>query len=330
MRQRHGGILLLMCCLPAGCNALPSGPLAASFQRTSTTFEVDPSFRAGLGVLAEGEQAAESPSFQPADCLLMGVKVAHGAEQDVWFVRLSLFDLEPQRDEPAIPLTKEFAVPFGMGGVKTGAKFTAPIGKLLVEMFDEHGTLQRSSLRTVPRVFGSWNLLDVLSGRGCAVPAAVAAGTANGATAVGDVNMQDLSSVLTVLQMIGGAKSLGPIRDAIRDHIISRPSLLAILLNGLRLKVEAPMELRELVQSPWLTHLALTPREEAKFPVLLSGERLFDCRVVVAPTNPPFNLTAGAVLIEAVHPEKPENRLTLCVLAGKHCGSSAMTVAARQ
>jgi hypothetical protein len=121
---------------------------------------------------------------------------------------------------------------------------------------------------------------------------------------------------ITVMEMAGGARALVPIRDAIRDHIIDRPSLVALMLNGFRLKLTAPID-RSAAERTCGSHTIGARREEAKFPLMLAGQRLFDCRVVTGSTEVPFHLLAGATMVEAVNPEKPSNRLTVCVLASK-------------
>jgi hypothetical protein len=75
-----------------------------------------------------------------------------------------------------------------------------------------------------------------------------------------------------------------------------------------------------MVKSPWSLEAALIPRQEAQFPVSIAGQKVFDCRVVVGPPNPPYNLLGGVLLFEAVHPEDTTRRLTIRVLAAMRMG----------
>lgn len=279
-----------------------------------------------MDVLADSDSAVtDSDHSAVADWVLLGVKVARNDGQDIWFVRVSSLIPDQVQDTPA-PRMKEFSVPFGMSGVKTGTKFVAPASRVRIETFDKDGTLIRASLRTVPQVRSSTTLLDMISGMAAGNEFLVDAAAGD------DFAKPNMPATLTKMQLLGGSKALTPIREAIRDHVVTKPSLLAIVLHGLRIKVEAPVNQREVVRSPWSEHAALVPRQQAKFPMLLSGHRLFDCRVVVAPPQPPYHLTAGALLIEAVHPENAANRLTMCVLAAKHVADDLAplpTVAAR-
>jgi hypothetical protein len=203
-----------------------------------------------------------------------------------------------------------------LGGVKTGTKFVAPPSRLLIEMYDDTGTLLRSSIRTVPQVSTNANLLDVLAGR------PVTPGAAE--------SMDGVAGMMTMLQRMGGARSLAPIRDSIRDHVVRRPSVIALLLAGLRLQVDAMIDANAIALTQHATHLSSAPRYESRFPLLLSGQRLFDCRVVVGQPQAPYSLTGGALLVEVAHPEKSSNRLTVCVLAAKSTGrAGAKTLATR-
>ena len=66
---------------------------------------------------------------------------------------------------------------------------------------------------------------------------------------------------------------------------------------------------------PWVFQGAMAPCYQAEFSTYFAGERCFDCRVVVSPSVPPMHLLGGLLVIEAVHPQMPENRLTARVLA---------------
>jgi hypothetical protein len=311
MTLEYRGILTVCLLLLGGCAMPPGGMNPGTFSAQPAMFEVDPLFKPGMLLLTADTQPKSPAASAADDWVLLGIKVTHEDQQDVWFVRLSGLPVNALSDRPVSPTTKEFSVPFGVGPVKTGEKFTAPVGKLLIETYDSQGTLLRCSLRTVPNSICGASLLNVLSG--CEPLRDVPANGA-GATVQGD----DVASMLTMMQLMGGSKALTPIRDSIRDQVVQKPSLIGIWINCLALNVQAKVEQCRMLQSPWTAGGMFAAREEAKFPVILAGQRLFDCRLIVGPTDPPYNLTAGALMFEAVHPEKKQNRLMICVLAAKH------------
>ena len=308
MRLKYCGILGVLAFQLASCTLQPTGLQPGSFSDQKPAFEMDPIFQPGMLALATVAKTQYQSTWKPEDTVLLGVKVAHEDENDVWFVRLST--LVPESTGNKSQRSKEFSVPFGMGSLKTGAKFAAPTAKLLVETFDQKGKLLRSSLRTVPNLRSSCTVMDVLYGK--SRPGPRAAGSDE------SISRDGMASMLTMIQLMGGSRALLPIRESVRDQIVQRPSLLRVLLNGLRLNVETRIDRCELVQTPWSTDAALAPRQDATFPVVLAGQRLFDCRVIVGPPQAPYNLTGGTLFFEAVHPEKPANRLSVWVLAAQH------------
>jgi len=319
MTLEYRGIPILCMLLLAGCGIAPSGSQLRAFAPAAETVEVDPSFRPGMEVLCAWDSGSRALAPDAEDSLLLGVKVASEESDQVWFIRLTTLAPNQEDGDNDAPTTKEFSVPFGIGGVKTGCKFTCPINRLLVETYDDHGVLLRSSIRNVPKFTSSLTMLDVLG----SVSSDDQPSSAANAQAT-----EDLARVMTLMQLTGGSRALFPIREAIRDHVISRPSIIGLMLAAFRLKVEAPMDSPENAANAAM--MATTGKRDARFPVLLSGQRLFDCRVVVGPTAPPYNMTAGALLMEAVHPENAKKRLTICVLAGRHGAAPTRdTVAAR-
>lgn len=317
MRPEYWGIPTVFALLMASCGVTPTGPSARSFLAPAAAVSIDPSFQHGLTVLGAYERDVIAETEEWA---LLGVKVSHPQGEHIWFVRLSTLHPVSGSDSGEIP-TREFAVPFGMGKVKTGAKFTAPVSKLMIELYDHQGKLLRSSIRTVPQVDSCPNLLDMLSSaparprKSFDLQAAAAAFNPSADARlmkVGSDDSENLPGLMTWMQLMGGSRALQPVREAIRDHVVMKPSILGLLLAGFKFTVEAHTGNRQTIGDD-----ASSPRHEARFPVLLSGQRLFDCRVVVGPTASPYNLTAGALLVEAVHPEQPARRLTVSVLAAQ-------------
>ena len=323
MRPEYWGIPTVFTLLLASCGVTPAGPSARSFCASPAMTMVDPSFQSGLSVLGAFERDLVAETEEWA---LLGVKVSHPQGEKIWFVRLSTLQPIVDNDAAEIP-SREFAVPFGMGSVKTGAKFTAPVSRLMIELYDHQGKLMRSSIRTVPQVESCPNLLDMLasapastrSRKSFDLKSAAAAFNPSDARLMktGADDSESMPSLMTWMQLMGGSRALLPVREAIRDHVVMKPSILGLVLAGFKITLEAHTENRQRIGED-----ASAPKHEARFPVLLSGQRLFDCRVVVGPTASPYNLTAGALLVEAVHPEQPARRLTVSVLAAQKGAAS--------
>lgn len=317
--------------LLAGCAMPATGPLKASFESASPSeaLPIDPTFEPAMNAIVE-DQPRTGGMWETDDWILLGVKVTHEKGQDVWLVRLTT--LKPE-DPAMIPDAREFIVPYGIGPVKTASKFNAPIGKILVESFDHLGEPLRSSVRTIPHLQPQSTLLDLLASTSepHAIPTAVPLATQPNAqpTAGPAPSRDDMMHAITMIELMSGARALVPIRDSIRDHVIHKPSIVAVVMNGFRLNLEARIERHH---SFHLSHIspAIVKSEEARFPLYLAGHRLFDCRVIAGPTDTPFHLIAGALMVEAVNPEKPNNRLTVCVLAAKRGVMSADQVATKK
>ena len=311
MRSEYWRILSSVCILLAlhGCATPPSGPSSAAFGPPSDS--VDPSFTLGFGNLT-AMFSPQSGNEDIEDWLLLGVKVAHDDENEVWFVRLSQLaddDVAGAPPENAELSSREFSIPFGLGAVKTGSKFNAPAARILIETFDREGAALRSSIRSVPRQWPGASLLDLWT------ELSSPAGSLFGEQGVGANN---IAGMMMTLQTLGGSRALRPIRDAVREQVVKQPKILGLLLNGFRICVEADFSQSELVRSLRTVDGPASPRYQIDFPLLLTGQRLFDCRVVVGPPAKPYNLLGGTLLFEAAHPDKPQNRLTVRVLAAQH------------
>jgi hypothetical protein len=260
----------------------------------------------GLGLLSGLDQPQRSGNWQPEDWVLLGVKVSHeGIEDEVWFVRLSTLPERSPDGSLEERILQNFSVPFGVGVIKTNAKFTAPVERILIETFDHEGVPLRTSVRSIPYVEPAASLMDIW-----ALPRDKPA-----------VTRDSVAGMMMMLQTMSVSRAVRPIREAVRLDIIKRPKIIGLLLSGLRFTLEADFSQRATIRAPWGSETALTPRQEVTFPLSLTGQKLLDCRMVVGPAERPYNLIGGAMLFEAVHPDKPDNRLTVRVLAAKRAGS---------
>jgi hypothetical protein len=243
--------------------------------------------------------------------VLLGIKASHGQEHDVWFVRLST--LPPHDDQPAgEAATRQFSLPFGVGPVKGGTKLTAPFSRVCVETYDANGVFIRSSVRQVPQFAPTISLLDV-----CKLLRPGGSPSTPGLEPKPSSASDGTAGMLIMLRAVTCAGALEPIRASLRKDIVKLPTLVDVLLNGLRINLETDVTDISMVMSPWSIEAALAPSYQSKFPVCLAGQKLFDCRMIVGPTKPPYQLTGGVLMLEAVHPEKPENRVMIRVLAAK-------------
>jgi hypothetical protein len=77
------------------------------------------------------------------------------------------------------------------------------------------------------------------------------------------------------------------------------------------------------LQIPWSDTLNLAPIHIVEAPVFAAGQHMMNCRMVVGPNGAPYHLTAGVLLFEGTHPDKPGNKLTVRVLAAQRASGSA-------
>jgi hypothetical protein len=124
-----------------------------------------------------------------------------------------------------------------------------------------------------------------------------------------------LYEMVATLQALGTTPPVAPIRDVVKDHIVQTPSLLTLLMTGLKPTATASMRFATHSVFPWALDRVQVPCYQAEFATYLAGERCFDCRVVAGPSVPPMHLLGGLLVIEAAHPQQPDNRLTIRVLA---------------
>jgi hypothetical protein len=104
-------------------------------------------------------------------------------------------------------------------------------------------------------------------------------------------------------------------RDLVKREVVNVPSMLSILLAGLRPTLQTTLTTAHPLDFPWVFGRVNVPCYEADFAAYLAGTRFFDCRVIAGPSVPPCDLLGGLLVIEVAHPQRPENRLTVRVLA---------------
>jgi hypothetical protein len=300
-----------------GCAAPPStGPASTALAPIRENVTLDPSFKHGFGVLSAMFNPRPVEIDKVTDWVLLGVKVTKEDQDDVWFVRLSTLPPRGIKDAKAT-FSREFSVPFGIGNVKSGTKLNKPVNRVLIETFDQEGTLLRTSTRSVPQMSDSPSLLDLW--RELAWPT----GSLFGERTLAN---DSVASMMMTLQALGTSGALRPIREAARKDIIKQPKILGLLLNGLRFTVEADFSRSELVKSINSSDDTIAPRYQIDFPVSLTGQRMFNCRLVCGPPTAPYHLLGGTLLFEAVHPDKPRNRLSVRVLAAQNATETLASI----
>lgn len=326
MVRNYAGILSALCLIliafsAGGCTTKRTGPV---FGAVNELAEIDPSFRPGMEFLSGFDVPQAGETWQPDDWVLLGIKVTHEDQSNVWFVRMST--LPPRIDSDGKPIpqrVREFTVPFGVGAVKPRTRFMAPVGRLCIETYDRDGAYVQSSVRSVPECAPIASLMQMCRDLVPKMSIAGASTDAPESENADNVSPNSLASLTVMMQTVGMCSALQPIRDAVREQVIKVPTLMDVILSGLNLRLEAKMPGTEIVVMPGLNGVFLGPCEQSHFPVCLAGQPLFDCRLISGPTAPPYHLTAGMLLFEAVHPEKPQNRLTVRVLAAKRLGPQA-------
>ena len=319
MRTEYFRVLILACIMIVldGCTVRPNGPASTALAPIRESAPLDPSFTHGFGVLSAMFNPRPTDVDNVSDWVLLGVKVTRESQDEVWFVRLSTVPPRQPKGGQKISLTREFSVPFGIGSVKSGTKLTMPVNRVLIETFDREGTLLRTSYRSVPQMPEAPSVLDLW--RELAWPSG---------TLFGDrtVENDSVASMMMTLQALGTSGALRPIREAARKDIIKQPKILGLLLNGLRFTVEADFSRSELVKSICTSDDSVAPRYQIDFPVSLTGQRMFNCRLVCGPPTSPYHLLGGALLFEAVHPDNPQNRLSVRVLAAQNATQTLASI----
>src|SRR5262245_34158485 len=224
--------------LIAGCSNFTVTRNPAAFSNNTQVAEVeDPSFVAGKSLLTGFDEPQGDETWRTDDWVLLGIKVTQPEETNVWFVRLST--LPDKIDQPVPPPTREFSVPFAIGNVRSGEKFTTTTARILIETYDRDGTLMRSSVRSVPRMVSTANLFDVLMDMRASAHADAATTSDSQPPPVPTISTDNIAGLMVMLQSMGCSRAIAPIREAVRLNVLRKPSLVGILLGGLRLKVEA-------------------------------------------------------------------------------------------
>lgn len=293
-----------------GCAGKRAEPV---FGAVNELAEVDPSFQPGIEFLAGLDNAPAGDSWQPDDWILLGLKLSHDDQQSVWFVRIST--LPPKTDAEGHPLparVREFCMPFGLGSIKPRTRFASLVGRICIETYAHDGEFMQSSVRLIPQASRDASLMDL-----CQDLQSKSADADSNAPPAPAESIKSMAVLAVTLQTIGLCGALEPIREAVREQVLKLPNVIDVILAGLRVRLETHMSPSEVLFMPWLGGGTLGPCEQSRFPVCLAGQPVFDCRLICGPTAPPYHLTAGMLLFEAVHPDKPRNRLTVRVLAAK-------------
>lgn len=317
-RSILGRVAILMtvfCCLTA---CAPPQKSSDRLFLSSDFAAPDPSFRRSDRLLTDFQATQSEADFTRGDWVLLGVKISHreaeGVADDVWFVRLStLTPSEAATDaKKASEKERSFVTPFNVGPIKAGRKHAAEPQRVCVEVYDRDGDLLRSSIRTTPKFASTFNLLDVcrllqpVDESAPAAPVALAG------------SPDDLAGMLLTLRAEVCCGATESIRQSMRDHVVRAPTLVEVVLNALRLSVQTNITEAGMVMPPWSLEGGLAPAYQCRFPVCFAGQKLFDCRMIAGPALPPFQLTGGMLLAEAVHPDKPDNRMMIRILAARH------------
>jgi hypothetical protein len=130
--------------------------------------------------------------------------------------------------------------------------------------------------------------------------------------------LESLAVVLIRLNTIATSRSVRPVALAVKDDVVRMPNVLEILASGFSRKLQLTVrESLSQVHSPFVL-MGSVPSSEMRFQLRYAGQPLFDGRLLCRPPDPPFHLTGGLLVLEAVHPENPHNRLTVRVLASRH------------
>lgn len=310
------------------CTAVQPVPVRSAFQGVPSALRVDPLFRDGLFRLAATKSWPLSSNADDFDWLLLGVKVQWNdsgePRERVWFVRV-VEAIDPEEAEGGRVLADrrfEYNVPFGVGAIRPDARFTVSCRRVRIEAYDEHGEFIAQWSKLAPEVFPESSLYQALA----TLPQRGPLGMPQHAAMVRSLPEDVLESLqreqdrgmyemVATLQSLGTTPPIKSIRETVKEHVVSMPSIFAFLLTGLKPTVSATLSSASPCAFPWVLDRVQVPSYQAEFRTMLAGERMFDCRIVAGPSVPPMDLLGGLLVIEAAHPQMPDNRLTLRVLA---------------
>jgi hypothetical protein len=229
---------------------------------------------------------------------------------DVWFVRLS--SPSGKAGGASGGKLEEFTLPAPVGQFKRGTKFKAPAQTIQIESYDRAGGFIRQSNRTVPAGSTSGSVEEL----GRALAGGDPLNSQQPATGAGkaDPAADPLVGMIIGMRAVGKSSALKPIRDAARKLVIDEPNVFSLILSGFSLKVRADFSEGMQLEDPWHGH-GMLPQYLAASPLFVAGKHVTDATILVGPAEPPFQISAGMLLIEAAHPRRPGNRLTAKVIA---------------
>jgi len=300
----------------AACSAPPMGSTSESvFSEPADVTNIDPCFRFGLGILSGFDTPNADTAWEPHDWMLLGIKITHGDKTDVWFVRLTTLPNEMDNNGNELPPQfRNFVAPATMGDVKRGEKFRVPVGRVLVKCYNQHCQLLGTSVRLVPQTPPGESLLTTcmkMESEG------TLSAEGNSSTRLGPDVSEGFVGLVSMVSPIGGSGALKPMRETAKSEVVRLPSVLGLLVGGLRFNLSAGVRSSAVIDSAWSTDASLTPRRQIDFPLQIGGQTVLNCRTIVGPADPPYNLTGGILQFEASHPQHPQNQMTVRVLAAK-------------
>ncbi len=309
---------------------------------------IDAKLAAGQRILAGFDDPHKGKGFLNNDQLLLAVELDHNGAHELWFIGIRVTDDDGSSDfvarnlgsagseVPPLPneaLPSEFrlhqssSISFDDG---TEINMDSSLRRVEVSVFDEYGELLKSSSILLPpdifkrgpyescsEVYSLYHQASLAFGEDLqsvmhhlSEKDRIDFGSAIGAGAL---------SMLTFVQAVQENKALAELRSSAWLEIARVPSLLNIVSHlGLRLSVE-PDFIRSrpaLYRWPGLAQ----PLKAFEFPTIVRAneEVALRCRIVATRPRGVLQISAGMLYFEAVHPDKPENRVRIRILAARY------------
>ena len=296
------GMLLLACCCGCASMRLPDDDFDARSVEAA-----DPSFQLGMDRLIAPGGTSNDAWRESRDWALLGIKLTRRGQTDVWFVRIST---PAGADASSLPSFRLFEVPFNIGPLTRQSLLMAHAGRVCVELFDSAGASMQTTITQVPVEGAGYNLLDLCEELNV---------EQNRTSDIQPTSKHSeaLANLVIAMHRIAGSRSLQPVRDAVKADVLNLPGVMNLVLSGFQVKPS--MALRHV--SPRMATgetLFNALSEVVQFQFRLAGHPMINGRMVCREPEPPYQLTGGLLLLEAAHPEKPQNRLMVRVLAAKH------------
>jgi len=303
----------------------------------------DKKYQTGDQILSGFDALADGGELEVGDQVLLSIEVDRGREHVLWYVELEFWgeevngpigrEVRGHREIAEGENSAEQREVFEYSTKRTEdgseVRVELAIVRVRLSLFDESVELLGRSLVPIPReVFGLGpfdscefvhELEFVRSGSGAGY-------FGSKMESLGDADRARLqlsfgSGIITILSLAGTiqqSEALAGLRSSPWIDIARWPSLWSMISHvGMRLTIEPNFFLAWPALYDWPGNDEAIGAFEFPMAIKVNGEEALRCRMVVTRPTGPLRLFAGIVYFEAVHPDNPDNRVRVQILAAR-------------